>query len=84
MPWPMRDLDKAEQFATAAVAKDPHHTLASLQLAKAYVKQREYQKALREITRCLSLTQPTYIWDAESYDWPAARKLKIEIEGEIE
>ena len=82
-PWPMRDLDKAQQYATAAVAKDPDNTLASLKLANVYAKQRQYQKALREITRCLSLAHPTYIWDAELYDWPAARKLKMKIEGEI-
>lgn len=84
MPWPMRALDKAEQFAITAVAKDPNHTLASFQLANVYAKQKEYQKAFQEITRCLSLQQPTYIWDAELYDWPAARKLQKEIEGEIE
>ena len=83
MPWPRRDLDKAEKFATMAVTKDPNLTLASLHLANVYARQKKYRKALQEITRCLSIRKPTYIWDAELYDWPAAKKLKEEIEGEI-
>ena len=84
MPWPMRNLDKAEHFATTAVTKDPNLTLASLQLATVHAKRKEYHKALQEISRCLSLRQPTYVWDAELYDWPAARKLKMKIKSEIE
>ena len=84
MPWPMRDLEKAEQYATVAVANDPNLTLASLHLAQVYARKKEYAKAYGEINRCLSLEQPTYIWDAELYDWPAARVLKSKIESELE
>ena len=83
MPWPMRDLAKAEEFARAAVSQNPNLTLASLHLANVYAKRKAYRKALQEITRCLSIEQPTYIWDAELYDWPAARKLKLAIESKI-
>ncbi len=84
MPWPMRDLEKAERYATVAVANDPNLTLASLHLAQVYARKKEYTKAYGEINRCLSLEQPTYIWDAELYDWPAARALKSKIESELE
>lgn len=84
LPWPMKDLEKAERFAKTATTKDPNLTLASLHLANVYAKKKEYQKAYQEIARCLSLRNPTYIWDAELYDWPAARTLKLEIEGKLE
>ncbi len=79
-PWPMRDLDKAQRFGEEAVRRDNNLTLACIKLAKVYARQDDYEKARKEAVRCLSLKQPTYIWDAELYDWPSARRLLKKLE----
>ena len=79
-PWPMRDLDKAEQFGKATVRRDANLTLASIKLANVYAKQGQHEKARKEAGRCLSLKHPTYIWDAELYDWPTAERLLKKLE----
>lgn len=80
LPWPMNDNKKAEKYAEEAVKKDPNLTLASVNLGKAYLNLKKYDKAEDELNRCLSTKNPTYVWDAELYDWPQARKLLKEIE----
>ena len=80
-PWPLRDLEEAEIYAKEAVKKDPKLTFACRVLESLYVKTKRYKEAHLEIERCLSLKQPTYIWDAELYNWPATRRLRKEIEG---
>lgn len=79
-PWPMRDLDKAQRFGEEAVSRDKNLTLASIKLARVYARQDENEKARKEAFRCLSLKQPTYIWDAKLYDWPSARSLLKKLE----
>ncbi len=81
MPWPLRNLDKAREFALVAVRKDPNLTVASEKLAKVYFKAKQYDLAREEVARCLSIEQPTYVWDSILYDWPAVRKLLNEIEN---
>ena len=81
MPWPMSDNKRAEKYAAEAAKKDPNLTLASVNLGKAYLSLKKYDKALAELNRCLSTKSPTYVWDAELYDWPGARKLLKEIEN---
>ncbi|KUG24013.1 hypothetical protein ASZ90_006196 [hydrocarbon metagenome] len=81
MPWPMNDNKKAEKYAEEAVKKDPNLTLASVNLGKSYLNLKKYDKAKDELNRCLSTKSPTYVWDAELYDWPGARKLLKEIEN---
>lgn len=81
MPWPMNDNKRAEKYATEAVKKDPNLTLASVNLGKAYLSLKKYDKARDELNRCLLTKSPTYVWDAELYDWPGARKLLKEIEN---
>ncbi len=78
-PWPIRDLSKAREFALMAVEKDPNLTIASEKLAKVYLKAKQYDLALNEINRCLSIKQPTYLWDSILYDWPAVKILLKEI-----
>lgn len=81
-PWPMRDLDKAERFGEETVRRDKNLTLASIKLANVYARQGKYEKARKEAARCLSLKQPTYIWDAELYDWPSAEQLLKKLEDQ--
>ena len=82
LPWPMNDNKKAEKYAEKAVKKDPNLTLASVNLGKAYFKLKKYDKARNELKRCLSTKSPTYVWDAELYDWPQAKALLKEIKNE--
>jgi len=81
LPWPMNDNKKAEKYAEEAVKQDPNLTLAAVNLGKAYLNLKKYDKAKDELNRCLSTKSPTYVWDAELYDWPGARKLLKEIEN---
>gem|GEM_PF-2319326 len=80
-PWPLNDLEDAEKYAKEAVKKDPNLAFACTVLASVYAKRNKFKEAHLEIARCLSLKQPTYIWDAELYNWPAAKRLLKEIEG---
>ena len=80
MPWPLKNLKQAEKYATEAVEKDPNLTLASLTLAKVFKKQKRYGDAREEASRCLAIGKPTYLWDAELYNWPDARRLLDEME----
>lgn len=81
LPWPMNDNKKAEKYAEEAVKKDPNLTLASVNLGKAYLYLKKYDKARDELNRCLSTKNPTYYWDSELIDWPLARKLLKESES---
>lgn len=78
-PWPLRNLKKAEQYAKKAVAEDPNLTLARLTLASVFKKRKKIKLAKEEAIRCLNIIEPTYIWDAELYNWPKARRLLTEI-----
>ena len=79
-PWPLRNTKKAERFALASIDKDPNLTFARVTLAKVYLQQKRYMNAYDEAVKCLSIAKPTYIWDAELYNWPEARRLIKEIE----
>lgn len=78
-PWPLKNLNKAEHYARTAVDKDPNLTFARLTLSRIFMKQKNYTNAREEALRCLSILEPTYIWDAELYNWPDARRLLNEI-----
>ena len=79
-PWPLRNLDQALEYAQEAIAKDPKLTIASEKLAQVYFKKKQYDKAKKEIHRCLAIEEPTYIWDSILYDWPAVKRLLKELE----
>jgi len=79
-PWPIKDLEDAEMYAAEAVKKDPNLTLASSTLASVYLERDKLKEARLEAERCLSLGSPTYIWDAELYNWPWARRLLKKID----
>ncbi len=80
-PWPLRNLKKAEQYAKEAVRKDRNLAYASVTLARVFKKQKKKTRAREEAVRCLTILEPTYIWDAELYNWPDARRLLSEIDN---
>ena len=80
-PWPMRDLEDAEAYAIEAVKKDPNLSLACATLADVYFRREKFEQAQKEAERCLSLSSPSYIWDAELYNWPSARRVLKQIEN---
>ncbi len=79
-PWPLRDIKKAERFAREAVKKDPNLTLARLNLASVFLQQKKYTRARDQVVKCLNISKPTYVWDAELYNWPHARRILKEID----
>ncbi len=81
MPWPFRNLKKAEKYAKEAVDKDPNLSLARLTLARVFKKQKRFMSARQEALKCLSILEPTYLWDAELYNWPHARQLLSELDN---
>ncbi|MBF0099802.1 MAG: hypothetical protein HQK77_02745 [Desulfobacterales bacterium] len=81
LPWPLKDVKKAEKLAKEAVEKDPNLTMASEKLASVYIYKKAYQQARQELESCLAIKTPTYIWDSVIYDWPTAKRLLKEIEG---
>lgn len=78
-PWPVKDLEEAEKYAQDAAKRAPNLTLACSTLARVYFEMGEIDKARSEAERCLALDPPTYIWDAELYNWPTTRKLLQQI-----
>ncbi|MBI5845455.1 MAG: hypothetical protein HZB23_12400 [Deltaproteobacteria bacterium] len=74
-PWPVRDLEKALCNAREAVAEDPNMTYASTMLGKVYASLGKTDLAKKELSRCLSIARPTYVWDSIIYDWPDAKKV---------
>ncbi|MDY6906471.1 MAG: tetratricopeptide repeat protein [Thermodesulfobacteriota bacterium] len=78
-PWPVKDMDRAVELAQWAVSQDRNLTFASLRLGKIYLANGEKEKAVKTLERCLNTENPTYIWDAELYDWPEAKKILSEI-----
>ncbi len=79
-PWPLRDMDKAMEYCQAAIDRDPNLTMARVHMAKVLIKAKKYDKARAELEYALATQNPTYIWDAEIIDWPAAKELLQKIE----
>ncbi len=79
-PWPLRDLEKAEELARKAVAEDPNLTWASVTLGRTLAKRGKKEEAEKELKRCLATSSPTYVWDSVLYDWPSARKALKELQ----
>lgn len=66
-------------LALWSVNKNPHLTIAALRLAKVYLAMGKKAPATAELNRCITITDPTYIWDAVLYDWPEARAILKDI-----
>lgn len=81
-PWPMRDLDKAQELAEQAVVMDPSLTIAWEKLARVYARQDKPDKARETIEKGLAVSEPTYVWDFVLYDRPAMEELQQELVGD--
>jgi len=78
-PWPLRDLKTAEKLSDQAIKLDSNLTLAYVKRAKLYLAKKEKELALKDLNKCININNPTYLWDAELYDWPEAKKLLSQI-----
>lgn len=75
------DLDKAIEYFKLGLAKDPNYTLLYVDLAKVYIKQKNYSDARSQLKKCLAVTNPTNPADYFLDDKPDALRLLKEIEG---
>ena len=75
------DLDKSERYFKRAIESDPGYTLARLDLAKVYIRQKRWFAARTQINTLLATSEPTYPADTEIDDKPEARLLLKQIEG---
>ena len=85
LPWIMGgDSDKALAYLSRAVVVDPTYAHARLDLARLYIKRKNFEWARRELDTLLSLPHPNdpYAW-SHRYR-PQAEKLLAEVKDEVE
>jgi tetratricopeptide (TPR) repeat protein len=75
------DLYVSEKYFKRSIESDPGYTLARLDLAKVYIKEKRWLAARTQLNALLATNDPTYPADAELDDKPEARELLKQIEG---
>ncbi len=75
------DINKSISYLKKGIGIDPNYTLLYVDLAKVYVKQKNYSAAREQLKRCLAVTNPYNPADFYLEDKPDAQKLLGEIEG---
>jgi tetratricopeptide (TPR) repeat protein len=75
------NLDLSENYFKRSIESDPGYTLARLDLAKVYIRQKRWFAARTQLNALLATANPTYPADAELDDKPEARQLLKQIEG---
>jgi tetratricopeptide (TPR) repeat protein len=75
------DLAKSIEYLKKGIATDPNYTLLYIDLAKVYIKQKDYSAARTQLQKCLAITNPTNPADFILDDKPDAQELLAEIEG---
>jgi tetratricopeptide (TPR) repeat protein len=75
------NLDLSEKYFKRSIESDPGYTLARLDLAKVYMKQKRWLAARGQLNALLATADPKYPGDAELDDKPEARQLLKQIEG---
>jgi len=83
LPWILGgDSRKALDYLERAVAADPSYAHARLDLAKLYVKRKNFERARRELETLLQLSRPDdpYAWNHRYR--PEAEKLLVELKKE--
>jgi tetratricopeptide (TPR) repeat protein len=73
------DLDLSEKYFKRSIESDPGYTLARLDLAKVYIKQKRWIAARGQLDALLATTDPRYPGDAVLDDRPEARQLLEQI-----
>jgi tetratricopeptide (TPR) repeat protein len=74
------NLDKSIESLNRAIALDSNYTLLYVDMAKVYIKQKEYETARWYLNRALQIEKPTYVADHVLDDKPDALELLQEIE----
>ncbi len=69
------DVAKAEEHFTTGLAIDPHFTVLRVDLARAYIAQKRWADARRELQRVIDETAPRNVADWTVKDLPRARAL---------
>lgn len=72
-------LNKTIDCLNDAIALDSNYTLLYVDMAKAYIKKEDYEKARWYLSRALEITDPTYLADHILDDKPEAVQLLEEI-----
>jgi tetratricopeptide (TPR) repeat protein len=75
------DLDLSEKYFKRSIESDPGYTLARLDLAKVYIRQKRWFAARTQLNALLATTDASYPGDTELDDKPEARQLLKQIEG---
>jgi len=75
------NLDLSENYFKRSIESDPGYTLARLDLAKVYIKQKRWLAARGQLNALLATVDPKYPGDSELDDKPEARELLKRIEG---
>ncbi len=75
------NLDRSLEFLNKALDIDPNYSILYIDLAKVYIKKREYKIAEDYLNKMLELTNPTHPADFYLKDKKEAEKLLGEIEG---
>jgi tetratricopeptide (TPR) repeat protein len=75
------NLDLSEDYFKRSIESDPGYTLARLDLAKVYIKEKRWFAARGQLNALLATADPKYPGDAELDDKPEARQLLKQIEG---
>ena len=73
------NLDLSEKYFKRSIESDPGYTLARLDLAKLYIKQKRWLAARAQLDALLATTDPKYPGDTELDDKPEARQLLEQI-----
>jgi tetratricopeptide (TPR) repeat protein len=74
------NLDLSEEYFKRSIESDPGYTLARLDLAKVYIKQKRWLAARTQLNALLATIDATYPADTELDDKPEARQLLKQIE----
>ncbi|KPJ73941.1 hypothetical protein AMJ52_02530 [candidate division TA06 bacterium DG_78] len=74
------NLDKSVESLNRAIALDSNYTLLYVDMAKVYIKQKDYETARWYLNRALQIEKPTYEADHVLDDKPEALELLKEIE----
>ncbi|NLI97660.1 hypothetical protein GX441_03250 [bacterium] len=75
------DLNKSVEYLKKGIGIEPNYSLLYVDLAKVYIKQKNYSAARDQLKKCLAITAPYNPGDFYLDDKPEAEKLLKEIEG---
>ena len=75
------NLAKSEEFLVKGLHLDPNYTVLRLDLAKVYMRRKQWQKARDQLNLLIATPNPTFPADCAFDDRPEAQQLLRQIEG---